>query len=401
LVFQAKEKIMSSQSIDKTFVGTNDPASLEHSLSYYGASFPNADKTTVGSSNVIFDASKVFAWGESKVAAKLSTNIVAGIALPGWGLSTMVDGTIENDKMTIVVSEDDAVAGMFIGVVFDVNFTIDTQFWVPGHEHWSWGHSHWVSGYWHGLITKSIDIKYDLLPTCVDLVYSLSKKIPGFKKLVALMPQGLLDNMSVYNDGINNESGLRLSPNIPMKWDLLFIARQLAEIGVSAVSGPFVEIAVPIITVGEAMVSLEEEIGVCLGMGPQLEIVFPIKVKITKLVADDVVFEDLVFEGKTIIGTNPNGTLDIDTTPVQKIGYHCEQTLDLVSTSVGFWSSISALKVLSKSGSIDIDLIDKLQDILGFNLGLDSFYSSMTNTIGAQGNDEFGQRLDSIEVNFI
>ncbi|ADD69387.1 hypothetical protein Dacet_2629 [Denitrovibrio acetiphilus DSM 12809] len=383
------------QSIASTFVGSSDPVNIEYSLSYYGSKFPSAEKTTIGSTAILLDSNVKIAW--TKTIAKVTTAITAGIALPSWSMSSLVEGQVKDDEMVVHLTEDNVLAGMLLGVMFDVDLIFEEKLWHPGHP----SLHGWVSGHWGTEHSFNENIKFDLLGICVDLLYSLGKQVPGFKKILAIIPKGLLDNMQVYGNGIAVDDGIRLEPNMPMKWDLFYIIRQLAELGADVVSGPLVEVVVPLTTVAEALVDLEEEVGVCLGFGPQVSIVFPIRIEITDLVADDVVFQDLEFGGSgKITGTNPKGDPAADSS-VERIGVHCKHTLEMMNISVGIWASISVLKVLSKSGTKNFNLIDLLEDELGFELALDSFNSSVTNDVGAAGADEFGDPADTIEINFI
>jgi len=395
---------MATQTISKTFIGTSDPKTLEYSLSYYGPKGPDADKTTIGKSMIFFDRSKKV--GPQKASAKLSANLTLGLALPSWAVSATVDeGKITDDAMELSLTEDTAMGGMFCGALFDLNFVFDTETWIPGylwHKGWR---PHWVSAHWHDDFNKSLNFPIDLIPTCVDLLYSLAKLVPGFKKLVAIFPKGLLDHMQDYENGLATSEGLFLDPKIPMKWDLIFIARQVAEVAADLGSNVLTPAAAAIVTAlttfAEAMVSLEEDAGVCIGSGPEITLVFPLHVKITGLVADDVTFGTLAFDGNKITGTNPDSSLDIANTPVQRIGFQCEQTLDLMELTLGWWSSVTFQKVFKLAGSRDFNLVQLIEEHAGLDLGFGSFKSTMTNEIGQPGYDNYGNPPESIDVRFI
>lgn len=403
---------MATQTIEKTFVGTSDPVSLEYSLSYYGPNGLNAKKTTIGESGILFDTTKKVGW--VKAEARLSWNWTAGLALPSWTTSiTVEDGTISDDSMTITIGENTIMGGTFFGLVIDLNLSLEASHWVPGYEHFQWRNTHWVSGHWTDQMDKSKNFHFDVIPTGLDLIWDLRKEIPGFKKLIALLPQGLLDHMQDYHEeSITQEDGVFLDITIPMKWDFIYLARQVAEVGVDVGSNiftPAVAAAVTILTeVGEAMISLEEEVGVSLSIGPEIGLVFPLRVKMTELVADDVAFKSLTFDGSTITGTDPDGTLDIATTPVDKIGIRFEQTLELMEVSVGIWAQMSFAKIFcllpSLKGAKDFNLVQTLEEKLNFDLGLGTFKSEISNVIGQPGQDpdnEWGHPPASVEVNFI
>mgnify|MGYP001036806659 CR=1 FL=1 len=128
---------------------------------------------------------------------------------------------------------------------------------------------------------------------------------------------------------------------------------------------------------------------------------FPLHVKITGLVADDVTFGTLAFDGNKITGTNPDSSLDIANTPVQRIGFQCEQTLDLMELTLGWWSSVTFQKVFKLAGSRDFNLVQLIEEHAGLDLGFGSFKSTMTNEIGQPGYDNYGNPPESIDVRFI
>ncbi len=403
---------MASQTIEKTFVGTSDPVSFEYSLSYYGPKGLDAEKTTIGESGVLLDVGKKLGW--VKAHARLTWNWTAGLALPSWTANiTVKDGTVTNDRMELSIAENTVMGGTFFGLLINLNLSLEAEKWIPGHPGGTLFHPHWVSGYWEDQMDRSHNFHFDVIPMGLDMIWDLRKEIPAFKKLIALLPQGLLDHMQdFHNDEIANEDGIFLNIRIPMKWDFIYLARQVAEVGVdvgSNVFTPAVAAAVTVLTeVGEAMISLEEELGVSLSIGPEINLVFPLRVKMTELVADDVVFETLSFDGSTVTGTNPNGALDVANNPVERIGIQFEQTLELMNVEVGIWSKMSFAKIFcllpSLSGAKDFNLVQTLEEKFGFDLGLGSFKSSMTNEIGQPGQDpdnQWGHPPESVVVEFI
>ncbi len=195
-----------------------------------------------------------------------------------------------------------------------------------------------------------------------------------------------------------------------MKWDFIYLARQIAEVGIdvgSNVFTPAVAAAVTFLTtIGEAMISLEEEAGVSLSIGPEIDLVFPLRVKMTELIADDVIFESLTFDGSTVTGTDPSGRLDIPS--VERIGIRFEQTLELMDVAVGIWAKMSFAKIFcllpSLHGEKNFNLVQTLEEKFDFDLGLGSFKSEMSNVIGQPGQDpdnEWGHPPSSVEVKFI
>ena len=403
---------MASQSIEKTFVGTSAPVSFEYSLSYYGPKGLDAEKTTIGASGILLDVEKKVGW--DKAHASLSWNLTAGLALPSWSADiTVKDGTITNDSMVLHIPENTVMGGTFFGLLINLHLSLEAQQWVPGHPAGPVYKPHWVSGHWTDLMNKSHDFHFDVIPMGLDLIWDLRTKIPAFKKLIALLPQGLLDHMQdFHNDEIATEDGIFLNIKIPMKWDFIYLARQIAEVGVdlgSNVFTPAVAAAVTVLTeVGEAMISLEEELGVSLSIGPEINLVFPLRVKMTELVADDVVFNTLSFNGSTVTGTHPDGALDVANHPAERIGIQFEQTLELMNVEVGIWAKMSFAKIFcllpSLSGAKDLNLVQTMEEKFGFDLGLGSFKSSMTNALGQPGqdpNNPWGHPPESVVVKFI
>jgi len=397
---------MATQSItDQTFVGTSDPKTLEYSLSYYGPKVPSAQKTTIGDSAYLVDKTIKVLW--LKLYTKVTTEWTAGIALPSWtASSTVVGGEISDDTMTLTLQRgtSSAMGGMLLGVEFDLNIIVQASTWIPGYLWHHWWHAHWVSGHWDDLPGINHNFSFSLVPLCVDIVYALAKLIPGFKKLVAIIPQGLLDHMQDYEDGFAGEAGVFLDPKMPMKWDLIFIGRQCAEVGADAIGAVLTvgdAVVIGLIALAELAISIEEKIGVCVQLGPEICLVFPLHVKITGLIADDVTFESLEFSGDTITGTNPDGQLNIQSQTVSRIGFRCEQILERMEYSVGVWFNASFKKVISIPASKDFDPIQYYEKKHNIDYGIGSFSSSMTNEIGKNGQYDLGQPPEFVEVKFI
>ncbi len=403
---------MASQILDKTFIGTSDPVSLEYSLSYYGPNFLDAEKTTIGESGVLLDVGKKVSL--LKAHARITWNWTAGVALPSWTANiSITDGTINDESMELTIADNTVMGGTFFGLLINLHLSLEADKWIPGHPGGSLFKPHWVSGHWDDLMNKSHNFHFDVIPMGFNMIWDLRKEIPAFKKLIALMPQGMLDNMQDYhNDEIANKDGVFLNIKIPMKWDFIYLARQVAEVGVdvgSNVFTPAVAAAVTVLTeVGEAMISLEEEVGVSLSIGPEINLVFPLRVKMTELVADEVVFHNLSFDGNTVTGTNPDVFLDVANNLVERIGIQFEQTLELMNVEVGIWANMSFAKIFcllpSLSGAKDFNLAQTMEEHFGFDLGLTSFNSSMTNGIGQPGLDpdsEWGHPPESVVVKFI
>ena len=190
---------MASQSIEKTFVGTSAPVSFEYSLSYYGPKGLDAEKTTIGASGVLLDVEKKVGW--DKAHAILSWNLTAGLALPSWSADiTVKDGTITHDSMVLNIAENTVMGGTFFGLLINLHLSLEAQQWVPGHPAGPVYKPHWVSGHWTDLMNKSHDFHFDVIPMGLDLIWDLRTKIPAFKKLIALLPQGLLDHMQDFHN---------------------------------------------------------------------------------------------------------------------------------------------------------------------------------------------------------
>ena len=140
-----------------------------------------------------------------------------------------------------------------------------------------------------------------------------------------------------------------------------------------------------------------------LGLGPQLDFVFPLRVKITKLVAGDesgeeFVYDSLAFDGNTIIATNTSEKkIAVDNVvPMERIGMHFRQTLELPTLDVGVWLHVGVFWVFALIPSHDFHLLEFHEKELDFDLGIKSFNSSMSNSFG-----EGPSSANPIKFNFI
>lgn len=375
-----------STTISTTFVGTSNPTGLSHSQSYFGPKMWSNSKTSFPINFPIMDGSAKVGW--LKASANVNFDASVGFALPAWATSmTVQDGEVSADSMRLnFTSTDEVMAGIYVGALCTLRVTLSASLWIPPHATHHGLKPAWVSGEWSQQMGKELVIPFDVIPVLVDLVVTLAKKVPGLKKLMVIIPTGLLDHLQDYGHGLIQADGVKLYPSIPMKWDLIYLSRQLAEVGVS-VLGNVVPAAgmlavTALVEVGEAMVELEEQAGVCIGMGPEIEFIFPVHVKITKLVADDVVFEEISFDGRTITGTAPNGPLSF---PVKRIGVQCTEAVEPLEFTFGIWANITFAKIFSKGSDAQFNLLDLAQTVLGFDLDLFPFKTSMTNEIGDPG----------------
>ena len=402
-----------STTITETFVGMDYPPNLHYSLSYFGPKGPDARKTTLLRNGPFFDCSFKFGLGE-QVQAEAGIELTAGLALPAWSLSsTLTGGEVKADGMRIDIGENSVMGGMLFGAQVDLNITFKLQQYIPGHEwihHW---HAHWVPGHYDTMINQEHNFSYDIIPLALDFVYALVKDIPALRKLTMLCPQGLLDNMSDYQKGIDSKDGVFINAKIPLKWDVLFILRQLAEVGADVLGNilPGVGMAAitAVTTVGETLIEMEETTALSWAARFEFSLVFPVKVRITALTATDydgksLTYPTLDFEGSSIFGSDPTGDLDtFDADGVEKVGYHCEHTLELFNIEFGIWSVMALAKVFRYPKNAEINLLELLEQKLGIDLVLDlkSYSSYMYNTIGNQAHDVFDDRVDTIEYGFL
>lgn len=397
---------MATQNIDATFIGTSDPVSFQHTLSYYGPAMIDSKDTTIGASEVLLDSSKKV--GPVKASAEITWNWTAGFSFPAWAANIAVDqGEITENSMSLDMHRNTLMGGCFLGLIIGVHFSFRTDLWYPGHPGHDGWRPKWVSGHWSNQINKSETMHYDVLALGFNFIWSMRTKVPAFKKLVMLLPQNLLDGMQDYeNDKLANSGEVPLKIKIPVKWDLIYICRQIAELGVDVGSNAFTPAVAAAVTaateVGEAMIAFEEEVGMSLGCGPEINLVFPIDIKMTELVADNVVFRELSFDDGTVTATNPDGTPDVGN--IERIGIQFEQSLNFMTVEIGLWTKLTFAKVFSKGASRDIDIVEALEDAIGIELKMASYRSRMTNDIGAPGidpDDPAGQPPESVEFVFI
>jgi len=355
---------------------------------------------TIHEHHVIIDINRKFGLGLFKVDWYTGVTITAGVALPSWGVSSFAEGTVTNDTIELDISQDSVMTGLLFGVLVEFNFSVHAEVKIIGHFQFrAWKMPKWVYSHWEELVDFSLNLSIDLLPIVVDLIVSLAKLVPGLKKILAILPSGLLSDLQDYKTGINAENGVDLALKIPMKWDVVYIFRQLAELGLEVLSGPVAEIVVPLVEFADDVEEVLESVGFSIKMGPQINIVFPLRVQLTNLVADDVVFDDIDF-GETVKGTNPSGALDVVNTPVRRIGYRFETTVNYISVEVGVWIKVTFLKILSIGGSKTSDVVKLIEDITGKEIDMSAIThnSSMTNAIGDDGLKHDGKDNPSINI---
>lgn len=405
-----------STTITETFIGMDYPPNFHYSLSYYGSQIPwylDAKKTTLVRNGPFFDCSFKFGFGE-RVQASAGIEVTMGFAAPSWSMSTkLTGGEVKADSMRVDIGENSVMGGVMFGAQVDLNVTFMLQQYIPGHGWISHWHPHWVPGHYDTMLNVEKNFSYDIIPLALDFVYGLIRNIKGFRKLAAFFPEGLLDNMSNYETGIDNKDGVFINPRIPLKWDVLFILRELAEIGAAAIANvlPGVGMAavLAVTSVGDDLIEMEQTTALSWGAGFEFSLVFPVKVRITALTATaaggaSVTYPTLQFDGSSITGSDPTGdTATFDPDSVEKIGYHCEHTLELFNLQFGLWSVLAMAKVFRYPRDEELNLLEILEQTLGIDLILDlkSYPSYMNNEIGNLAHDVFGDRVDTIEYGFL
>ncbi len=404
------------QTFPKTFIGTSDPVTLHHSLSYYGPDGPNAENTTIERSYVLLDEYVDSHMGNS-CKFKLSTNITVGVALPSWAASFKdVEGGINDAELTVTLPDNTVMGGMFVGAMVQLHFSFDVRSWENGYAYWAgWRHGwKWQSGHWNDWHGFEKTIAFDLIPMGVDFIVKLAALIPKFKILLAIIPNGLLDHLQDVEHDIVDKDGLFLNMSIPCRWDLVNIGKLLVKNSAEVISLAGTPALTLVVTAlleltDDLLIVMEELKVVDIKFGPQLDIVFPLRVTITHLVAgydnfpDTFVYDTLAFEGNTITGSSTSNLVWNDADhPVQSIGIGFKQTLEMPTVDIGVWGHFTLFWIFSVSPFQDLHLVEILEKEMGFDLGAGSFNSIMSNSIGGSGQESTtGTVPDAIVVKFI
>ncbi len=391
--------------IEKTFIGTSDPLSLTSSLSYYGAHAPDSSDLSIHRNTDILN---VYQDNHIGLSAKFNINVdlTAGLVLPSWTAKIPVEsGEIDSTSMTVTIGDDEIMGGMLLGAKFVITLTYSIRRWHDGYfSHWKWH-----SGHWGDYETFSMPIPIDLIPACVDTMVALLGLIPKLKILIQVIPKGWLDHMEDKKAGISSSSGVFIDASLPLRYDLISIGRVIAESGLEVASLGLTPAGAAVVTLlvelAEFFVSLLDKLKVVqVAVGPQVDVTFPVRVKITKLYAADAdervvnVFDNLSFDGKTITGYNDTQKELIPA----RIGMHFNHTLEIPETDLGVWGHISLFWIFGVTPFWDLhvmDIIDKEFDIDPLGVHFDS---SMSNVIGGTGWDDSKQAPpDTITVKFI
>lgn len=405
---------MFNQIIPKTFIGTSDPVTLHHSLSYYGPGGVDTKDTTIERFYVLLDE-----YVDSHVGTsckfKLSANITAGVALPSWAVSIKdVEGEITSDTMTVTLPDNTVMGGIFVGAMIQLHFSFDARSWQDGYPYWKkWHGWQWQAGHWNDWNHFEKTFDFDLIPLGVDFIYKLATLIPKFKIFLAIMPKGLLDHMQDTEHDLVDKDGLFLNPSFPCRWDLVNIGKLLvknsAEVISLAGTPALAAVVTALLEFVDFLVSLTQQFKLLsIQFGPQLDFIFPLRVTITQLVAgyendqEAFVYDNLTFSGNTITARNTSQNKITDgSAQLHRIGIHCKQTQEFPTVDVGVWGNFTLFWIFSASPFWDLHLLEILEKELGFDLGVGSYNSTMSNGIGGSGQETTtGNLPDTIVVKF-
>ncbi len=410
-----------NQSIDETRIGTTFPTNYTHSLSYFGETFQDVNSMTsyATSFHLVKDKYIDTHFGDSYTINVLF-GATFGFTLPAWVSDiTLETGDITSDQMTLTVADNKVNSGLMLGVILSTALRLQHRTWSDGYAKLNGFHSHWVSGHWNSW--EGVDKQWDF-DLFVDLVAGLRKVaglIPKLSILNTMIPAGLGDKqIGAETTDIANPDGQYLDTAISLKWDFVKIGGILVRNGLEVAgmgTGPADAAIIAIIEIFTELYKVQKAVKILdIGCGPTMDLIFPIRLKISDLVAVDssgnkYVYGDIEHSGdsdrRTLTGTNSSSVKIATNAPsdsIERVGMRFVQNLDIFNTIPGVWLKLSLLKIFTIDPSYSFNLPQEICELLGKDyMKLTSYNAELTNVIGGNIDMDGDAKNADVEFKFI
>ncbi len=354
----------SETSIPRTLIGTNKIPTMTHGVPIIeGFHFP-ADWSARFAAT-LWDTSGKFNIKilEGKVASRAALNIEAGLAGPNWAGRMEVEGTASEETIRLDVLMDDFKAGILMGLNINPQFALQIQAYTFVEHHRWWPPKLWFTKSWRNLVDIEQDSNFQLIPFCfmfaklVELyAEDLAEIVPLVQDLLVFLPSAapnMIDSASGITDYVSDPddlldwlwTGMTMSPDIQMEWDLVEIA---IAVGETAALIP------PVTAAGETLTLIEKVtkwLRPEVGSGPVLGIVINVHLKISGLTGysggttpGTISTSNIRAEGAVIVADVASGAQHVP--DLDRLGVNFTHRA-AISFEFGWHTKLSWLKVLS------------------------------------------------------
>jgi len=280
---------------------------------------------------------------------------LVGVCGPSYAIGFEVEGSATEDDMSLTVSNQSMEAGFFAGFTFGLPLNASLQYWKPDHWYTPW------KGHWHTSGSVSVTPRVDLIGALIYVLLKVLGDDSALSKVNNIVP-GLLGTWGFigHSTGGFGDSGgtLTASPVLSVPVNIL----------------PYIP------DVGEVDEGLSD-IGVTLATGPNFGLKVPVVASLKSVTLDDdATYESPSWEEETASFSFASGSSPAsDPTQIKVVVAHTPQ----LSFTVGWFGSVSFVKLFRLSASVNIDLLG----LLGITINLGTYDNDLSNTVGQAAAD--------------
>jgi hypothetical protein len=302
-----------------------------------------------------------------RFAGKVRYEFITGICGPSYAATVVLAGKVDDTEVSLTVSQDEAAAGVFIGmtVLFPISFAVES-----GSPRWSLKHGWSVK--WKKAFSISPTPKIDIL----DLLIKLIRKLMKEKK----KSSDIKDGKKLEGDPKENkEKKDKKKPKVSVKSWAIFdsIKDQYGKRAPGELTPePTLTIVVNLVPLFPDLEAIDKGLKALWGglsLGPKFHFIVPVHIQFKRIAIDGTPVEGITFDGKSITGSLP--------APVDGAGeLHAEVDHETGLTfGISFYLSVSICKCFSfdpETGMLRLD------DLFGWEIKTDAYCTGFRNKIG-------------------
>lgn len=327
-----------------------------------------------------------------RASAEFAFEVHAGLCGPAYAIGFNAEGDAEDDILTLVITEDEAMAGIFLGAGFNIDIGFSCDYYRVGLRHWGWHTGPHIE---FGATVDAFKAGIEIIMALLGIEDLFPEGVTELATEAAGTPLAMIG--ASHDEYANNSGVLQLDCifSVPINlWTILVVAAGLTlEI-------PYVDVAsVVILAVHEALNATLSSIG----FGPSIGVDIPVMLEIADVTIDGVKFNktQVTGDGKW------KGQKDIPLQPLPSspeeisfnMAHHCG-----VDFTVGVFAEMQLVELFHVGASMDVAIM-ALFNLEPFSFG--TVHHSLNNTIGEEllaagcGCDDLRQKVGLVDVEFV
>jgi len=360
--------------ISRTILGTSDPLDLCQGF----AAFPKLGTLRAAVSSFGTGSTALLNASPQVLGSRLSVfagyDFLFGICGPSYAIKFAAEGETTGDELDLAISEDEMAGGLVFGANLGVELGVSLETWSV---HYEWANWRFV-GRWDSALSLKFKLDFDLIEVGLAIIQKVLEeageedpaqleKIPLVEHLAQV---GLIGAWGLFDERqdtfIPNGGKFSVSPGLTIPIDVCPFIPQLKAVKTSlrALWGD-------------------------LGVGPTIEILFPLNALVTGASVDDQKYQGLSFSDGHMHGSGGQESAN-----PKELGVELTHSVQFDFT-FGVFFTLSLCKLFNLSAHV------RLPGILGL-LGIDvsiggPYKNSLANGIGS---DTIHSTTSPVEVLF-